>query len=62
MIESGPTMNAIENKAITTATTVHEHEIAAIVERGRADVAEGRITIGLDAARERMHALWGRGD
>ena len=39
---------------------ISEMQIAQVIERGRADVAEGRIVEGLDEARARMFASWGR--
>jgi len=47
-------------KARAVEDAISELQIAEIIERGREDVAAGRIVAGLDAGRARMLAAWGR--
>ena len=39
---------------------ISQMQIAQLIERGREDVAAGRVVEGLDEGRDRMLAAWGR--
>lgn len=47
-------------KARAVQEAISEMQIAQLIQRGRADVEAGRVVNGLDAARTRMLAEWGR--
>ena len=49
-------------KADAVATAIRDREVAQLILQGRKDVAFGRCVEGLGAAKERMHAIWGRND
>ena len=47
-------------KARAVEDAISEMQIAQVIERGRQDVAAGRVVEGLEEARDRMLAAWGR--
>lgn len=47
-------------KARAVEDAISEMQIAQVIERGRKDIAAGRVVEGLEEARDRMLAAWGR--
>lgn len=47
-------------KARAVEDAISEMQIAQVIERGREDIAAGRVVEGLEEARDRMLAAWGR--
>ena len=47
-------------KARAVEEAICEMQIAQVIEHGREDIAAGRVVTGLEEARSRMLAAWGR--
>lgn len=47
-------------KARAVEDAISEMQIAQVIERGREDIAAGRVVEGFEEARDRMLAAWGR--